>query len=94
MLQIIAEILVTIGIGLLYSIPSILLGFWLEKKQIAPNRYLLSIILCVVLCLALRFFASAELLTDWVALLFITGSTVGIYRMDIYWAIKKDSEKS
>lgn len=93
MLQTIEDVLITIGIGLLYSIPSILLGFWLEKKQIAPNRYLLSIIMCVILCLALRFFDSADLLTVWVALLFITGSTVGIYRMDIYWAIKRKSEK-
>jgi hypothetical protein len=48
MVQLILFVLTSIGIGLLFSILGILLGFWLEKNHKAPNRYWLTIILCLV----------------------------------------------
>jgi hypothetical protein len=93
MIQIIQFTFTSLGIGLLISVPGILLGYWLKKKNIAPNRSLLTIIFCVVLTFVKRIWIS-DLALHWFALVLLTGSTLGVYQMDIYWAAssKKNSE--
>jgi hypothetical protein len=88
MLDILTSILVSIGTGVLFAIPGIVLGFWLKKSGVAPNRSWLSLLFCVVLAFIQQFWLSS-LAYGWLALISIIGSTLGVYRMDIYWAIKQ-----
>jgi glucan phosphoethanolaminetransferase (alkaline phosphatase superfamily) len=85
MIQTTQFILTSLGIGMLFSVPGILLGYWLKKKNIAPNRSLLTIIFCVVLTFVKRIWIP-DLALHWFALVLLTGSTLGVYRMDFYWA--------
>jgi hypothetical protein len=78
-------ILTSLGIGILFSLPSIILGYWLKKKNIAPNRSLLTIIFCIVLTFVKRIL-TPDLAFHWFALILLIGSTLGVYRMDFYWA--------
>ena len=83
-------VVITLVIGLLYSVPGVLLGYWLEKKYVAPNRSFISISFCVVLVFIQRIWLP-NVSFHWLALVLLTGSTLGVYRMDIYWAISKKS---
>ena len=93
MIETVQFTLTTMGIGILFSIPGILLGYWLKKTNRAPNRSWLTIIFCIVLTFIKRIW-----LTDssyyGLALILLAGSTLGVYQMDIYWATssKKPSE--
>jgi len=80
-------VLTSLGIGILYSIPALILGYWL-KKHGKPNRYLLSLLFCIFLTFVKRIWLS-DLSYYWLALITVTGSTIGVYRMDIYWTIFK-----
>jgi uncharacterized membrane protein len=86
MIQTIQFILTSVGIGMLFSIPGILLGYYLKKNNIAPNRSWLTIILCIISTFAKRIWLP-DLSYYWFALFLLLGSTLGIYRMDIHWAI-------
>jgi hypothetical protein len=86
MIQTIQFTLISLGIGISFSVPGILLGYWLKKNHIAPNRSWLSIIYCVVLVF-IKHIWLPDLSFHWLALILLAGSTLGIYRMDIYWAI-------
>ena len=77
--------LTSLVIGLLFSIPGVTLGYWLKTKNMAPNRSLLTVIFCVVLTFAKRIWVP-DLPFHWFALVLLLGSTLGIYRMDLYWA--------
>jgi hypothetical protein len=88
MLDILISILISIGTGVLFAIPAIVLGFWLKKAGIAPYRSWLSLLFCVVLAF-IRQFWLLNLAYGWLALLSVIGSTLGVYRMDIYWSIKQ-----
>jgi hypothetical protein len=77
---------ISIGIGVLFAIPGIILGCWLEKSNLAPNRCWLSLIFCVVLVLIKRIWFP-DLSYFILGVLIILGSTVGVYRMDIYWSM-------
>lgn len=87
LLQIINITITSFGIGILFSIPGVLLGYWLKNKNLAPNRSLLTIIFCVVLTFIKRIWMP-DLAIHWFALILLTGSTLGVYRMDMYWAKK------
>lgn len=91
MIEIIQFVLVSLLIGVLLSIPGVLFGYWLKKRNIAPNRWLLTIIFCVVLVFAKRIWLP-NLSYYWFSLILIAGSALGLYRMDIYWASKKSKE--
>ena len=84
--------LISLGLGLLFSIPSVVLGFWLERSNIAPNRFWLSLLFCIVLVFVKRIWFP-DLSYYWLALIVIMGSTIGVYRMDIYWAINNQSRR-
>ena len=90
MIDVIASILTSIILGFVFAIPSIFLGYWLQKIGKAPNRAWLSIFFCIVLSFIKQIWLS-ELSWGWFALLVIAGSTLGIYRMDFYWASKNQS---
>ena len=81
-------ILNSIGIGLLFSIPGIIIGFWLEKNKCAPNRYRLSILFCIVI-VGIQRLQFPSLPFHWLALILLIGSTIGVYRRDIFWAMNK-----
>jgi hypothetical protein len=91
MIEKIHFVLVTLLVGVLLSVPGVLFGSWLKKKNIAPNRWLLTIIFCMVLVFAKRIWLP-NLSYYWFSLILIVGSTVGLYRMDIYWAFKKSAD--
>jgi uncharacterized membrane protein len=89
MTNMIAFVLIPVGIGALLAIPAIALGYWLEKCHAAPNRSWLSLLFCIAMMLIKGiWFPSVPYLV--VAVIAILGSTLGVYRMDIYWAIKRD----
>ena len=77
--------LTSIAIGLLFSIPGVTLGYWLKKKNLGTNRSLLTIIFCVTLTFAKRIWVP-DLPFHWFVLVLFLSSTLGIYRMDMYWA--------
>jgi hypothetical protein len=85
---IVSFILVSLGLGILFAIPGILFGFWLRKLDIAPNRYYLVIPFSVFFVFIKRIWFS-ELSIAWFALILITATTLGIYRMDLYWATRQ-----
>jgi hypothetical protein len=83
----ILSILISIGVGFLLAIPALILGYWLGKTGKAPNRSWASLFFCVVMSLVNQFlFTGAPF--KWFVLLTIAGSTLGVYRMDMYWASK------
>lgn len=92
MLEIIQFTLVTIGIAAIFSVPGILLGYWLNKKGIAPNRSLLSILYCLCLTFVQRIWLPAA--PFWgLAFFLLAGSTLGVYRMDFYWNSSQKTRK-
>lgn len=93
MMEAIQFILISLGIGILFSIPGILLGYWLKKKNIAPNRSWSSIIHCLILTFVTRIWLP-DAPFFWFAFFLLAGSTLGVYRMDIYWAKRSRSKKS
>ena len=92
MIELLQFTLITLTIAMLFSVPGILLGYWLKKKQLAPNRSLLTIIFCVVLVFVQRIWLP-NLPFYWLALVLLVGSTLGVYRMDLYWATSKKSRE-
>jgi len=84
--------LISIGIGTLFAIPAIALGYWLHKSHIAPNRFGLSLLFCVVMVFIKRIWFPS-LPYGLLGLIAILGSTLGVYRMDIYWAIKRENSE-
>jgi hypothetical protein len=92
MLHIIESGLVSVVLGALFAIPGIILGFWLKRTQLAPNRSWLSLTLCIVLAVIQQFWLP-NLTYFWLALISVVGSTLGVYRMDIYWAINQTKPK-
>jgi hypothetical protein len=84
--------LISLGIGILFSIPALVLGHWLKKVHDIPNRFLLSLLFCVVLVFVKRIWLP-DLSYYWLALIIVAGSTVGVYRMDIYWAITQPKQQ-
>lgn len=92
MINTVISTLTSIGIGTLFAIPGIILGYWLKKAGIAPNRAWLSLIVCVALAL-IRQFGVPSLTYGWLALISIAGSTLGIYRMDIYEAATQEKSQ-
>lgn len=87
MIQMIQFALISIGIGTLFSVPGILLGYYLKKKHIAPNRSWLSIIYCVILTFVKRIWLPNAPF-GWFVFFLIAGSTLAVYRMDMYRASK------
>ncbi len=91
MTHIVASILISICVGLLFAIPGMILGYWLNKAGLAPNRGWFSIIFCVTLSLLHQFWLT-NLSYSWLALISITGSTIGAYSMDIYWSMNQPNQ--
>jgi hypothetical protein len=83
----------TIIIGGLFAIPGIILGYELEKSHKAPNRGWLSLIFCMVLVFIKRIWFP-DLSYYLLAIILILGSTLGVYRMDIYWAINRAKKQN
>lgn len=88
MIEGILFVLSSLVIGTLFSIPGILFGYWLKRKNIAPNRWLLTIVFCVILVFVKRIWLP-NLSFYWFGLILVAGSTLGLYRMDIYWAASR-----
>lgn len=82
----------SLGLGVLLSIPGLILGYLLEKSQVSPNRYWLSLIFCTALVLLRRVWFP-EISNVLLGIIVIIGSTLGVYRMDIYWAFMKLKDK-
>ena len=89
MINTIISILTSIGIGTLFAIPGIILGYWLKKAGIAPNHSWLSLLVCVALALIRQFWVPS-LTYGGLALISIAGSILGVYRMDIYQAATQE----
>ena len=80
--------LTSLGLGIFFAIPAIVLGFWLERVHSMTNRFWLSMLFSIVLVFVKQIWLP-ELSYYWLALIVIAGSTVGVYRMDIYWAVNQ-----
>ena len=87
MADIIASSLISIGVGVLLALPALALGYWLQKTGRAPNRSWFSLFFCLVFAFIKQIWLPG-LSYSWLALILIAGSTLGVYRMDIYWASK------
>ncbi len=83
MFQIFQFILISLGIGLLLSVPGILLGYSMKKKHVAPNYSWFTTILCIVMVFVKRIWLS-DLSFYWLTLFLVAGTTIGMYRIDIY----------
>jgi hypothetical protein len=93
MTEIVVSIIVSVGIGFLLSIPALILGFWLGKTGKVPNRSLASLFFCVAMSLVNQFLFTGVPF-KWLALIAIAGSTLGVYRMDMYWVSKGASKQT
>ena len=85
-------VLTTIIIGISFALPGIILGYWLKRTGKAPNRGWLSLIFCLILVFVKRIWFP-ELSYLLLGVILILGSTIGVYRMDIYWASGKGSNQ-
>jgi len=92
MIRLIELVITSLGLGLLLSIPGLILGYLLEKSKALPNRYCLTFIFCAVLVLIKHLWFS-EISNILFGIIVIIGSTLGVYRMDIYWAFMKMKDK-
>lgn len=92
MIEKILFVLSSLVIGIFFSVPGILFGYWLKRKNIAPNRWLLTIVFCVILAFVIRIWLPG-LSYFWFGLILVAGSTLGLYRMDIYWAASRKSKE-
>ncbi len=93
MTQALAFVVVSLGLGGLLSIPGVALGFWLQRTHRGPNNYRYSIAVCMALALITRIWFRSAIRYDTLALIAILASTLGVYSMDIYWAVRRDSSK-
>ena len=93
MKETIVSILISISVGILLAIPALILGYWLGKTGKAPNRSLASLFFCIAMSLVNQFLFTGTPF-KWLALIAIAGSTLGVYRMDMYWASKDASKQA
>ncbi len=85
--------LTSIGIGILFAIPGIAFGSFLEKHQIASNR-IRDVLATSVFFVLFRQVWYPQIPYIWLALAIILGTTMGLYRVEIFWAMKsKDKDK-
>ena len=82
-------IIVSVLIGILFAIPGMVLGFWLEKSHKAPNRSFSSLFVCISAVFILRIL-TPDLSYLPVGIILILASTLGVYNMDIYDAWNKN----
>ena len=92
MLNLLTFSLISLGYGLLFALPGICVGIVLERYKIAPNRLWMVLVTSVLFVFIKRIWFE-NLSYSWFALILIAGTTIGIYRMDIYWAIKRQNPK-
>ncbi len=84
--------LVSMGLGAVFSIPAVALGFWLQKTGKGSNRYRASIWMCILVVLFQQIWAKG-LPYDLLLLIALFASTLGVYCMDIYWAVQQYRDK-
>ncbi len=75
--------LFVIGISIILSIPSVLLGYFLKKEFQIPNRFWLSILITFGFNIYCEVYLH-ELSLFWRSLISIIGSTVGVYRLEFF----------
>jgi hypothetical protein len=85
--------ILALGGGFLLAMPGIIIGYCLQKKRKLANRAGFSLFFCIVLVL-IREIWLPNLSFSWLALISIAGSTLGVYRMDIYWMFRQTSTLS
>ena len=92
MLDILIFILTSIGMGVLFALPGFAFGLLLEKYKIASNRASEVLAFSVFFVFVKRIWY-ANVSYVWLAVILLLGITVGLYGMEIYWAMNnKDKE--
>ena len=75
-----------------FSIPGIAFGSYLEKRQIASNR-VRDVVLFSVFFVFVKRIWYPQVPYFWLAIILILGTTAGLYKMEIYWAMKKNKDE-
>ena len=89
MLETLAFIVTSLLIGVVFSLPGIAFGHYLEKRQVAPNRFVLVLIFSTLLVFLKRIWLN-DLPYILLAIIIVLGTTAGMYKMDFYWSMKTD----
>lgn len=88
MIETIISGLTLVGIGIVFALPGIFLGWWLNNAEIAPNRWRAVLFFSIFFVVAKNIWFP-NVSYGWLALIAISWSTVGIYRFDLYRAFKE-----
>jgi len=88
MFDILILIFTSVGIGILFAVPGIAFGSFLEKHQIASNRPRVALMFSIFFVFFKRIWYP-QIPYALLAVGIILGTTTGLYRMEIYWAMKK-----
>ncbi len=88
----VVDALITVGLGALFTVPAVLLGFWLQKTRKAPNRWIASGLMSVAVVL-FKLLWVAGMPYGFFVFLIVLASTLGVYRMDIYWSVHKQARE-
>ncbi len=88
----VTDLLVTAGVAALCSLPSIALGYWLKRTNRAPNRWIASLLMgiCAVL---LKLLWLPALPYEWFTVLVLVATTLGVYRTDMTWPLRRRPSK-
>mgnify|MGYP006971722053 CR=1 FL=1 len=87
MLDILIFIFISIGIGVLFALPGFAFGLLLEKYKIASNR-VSEVLAFSVFFVFIKRIWYPNMPYIWLAGILMLGTTVGLYNMEIYWAMK------
>ena len=91
MLDILIFIFTSIGIGIIFAVPGILFGLFLENHGIASNRVRAAMATSIFFVFFSRIWYP-QIPYILLAGGIILGTTTGLYRTEIYWAMKKNKE--
>ena len=86
------SILSSVAMGILFALPGIYFGSYLEKKKIATNRPL-TVLAFSVFFVFFRQIWYPQLPYIVLAVIIILGTTMGLYKMEIWWAMKDNRDE-
>ena len=92
MLEILTIILKSVVIGILFALPGIAFGAYLEKKGIALKHYP-EVLALSILSVFIKQIWYPDASYTWFTAMLILATTVGLYRTELYWANQAKKNK-
>ena len=92
MLETLTFIFTSLLIGVLLALPGIAFGAYLEKKGIASNHIREVLALSIISVFIKRIWYLDAPYT-WFTVMLILATTTGLYRIELYWAMKANKNE-